>query len=144
MKKGTEGGEREKPLSVFLFFCSPFFFLFLSAFSSFLFIAAIAAPSKKRRTEFKNERGGNERDVEINAFSSPSRRECNCERRRGKKKVSPKSTFEIKKEEAKSTFAAMGLFRGRRGIAILAGFMLFTGTLNPIATKLQVPARLGA
>ena len=61
-----------------------------------------------------------------------------------KKKVSPKSTFEIKKEEAKSTFAAMGLFRGRRGIAILAGFMLFTGTLNTIATKLQVPARFGA
>ena len=34
----------------------------------------------------------------------------------------------------------MGLLRGRRGISILAGAMLVTGTLNTIATKLQVRA----
>jgi len=37
----------------------------------------------------------------------------------------------------------MGLLRGRRGISILAGAMLLTGTINTIATKLQVRRKTG-
>ena len=50
-------------------------------------------------------------------------------------------SFGRKRKKEKRLSSIMGLFRGRRGISILAGAMLVTGTLNTIATKLQVRKR---
>ena len=72
--------------------------------------------------------------------------ECPCETRQRKENEATvsQSTFfpRLKKRPSRSSIDAMVLFRGRRGILILASMMLVTGSLNTIATKLQVHARL--
>jgi len=89
-------------------------------------------------------------------FVPPPPPECKERRKNKNKAKSPETrehfhlTLKREKEDVavavrlsplparRSPNAAMGLLRGRRGISILAAAMLVTGTLNTIATKLQV------